>query len=233
VLAGWLRLRECTSSVITISQNCAATIVAEFGVPRAKVHAIHLGVNRNAFKPDAERARVPSDYLLHVSLGDLARKNIRRTLQAYALVPRALRIPFLLKIRGAPPDLDLPDGARVEDAYIPDAALAAYYRGARCLVFPSVYEGFGLPITEAMASGCPVLTSNSSACAEVAGDRALLVDPLSTASIALGLERILGDEELALDLSRRGLERAKLFDWDRCAAAHAAIFRRAAGRAAE
>jgi glycosyltransferase involved in cell wall biosynthesis len=101
--------------------------------------------------------------------------------------------------------------------YLPDADLPALLAGATAFVFPSLYEGFGMPVLEAMAAGIPVLTSNSSALPEVAGDAALLVDPLDTQAIAAGLMRLAHDADLRALLRERGLARAALCTWDRCA----------------
>jgi len=95
---------------------------------------------------------------------------------------------------------------------VPDVELRELYRGALALLFPSLEEGFGLPILEAMQAGTPVLTSNVSATAEVAGDAALLVDPMDTTSIREGIVRLMDDAALRDDLRRRGHERVRQFD---------------------
>ncbi|MGE0702253.1 MAG: glycosyltransferase family 4 protein, partial [Hyphomicrobiaceae bacterium] len=96
-------------------------------------------------------------------------------------------------------------------AYLPFPRLVALMRGARAVLFPSLYEGFGLPVLEAMVAGAPVMTSNVSSLPEVAGDAALLVDPHDVDAIAAGIRRLDSDDDLCADLSARGLERAKLF----------------------
>ncbi len=101
--------------------------------------------------------------------------------------------------------------------YMPESTLAVLYRLASVFVFPSLYEGFGLPPLEAMASGTPVVTSNVSSMPEVAGGAAFLVDPYDSTSIAEGLTRVLTDDALRRDLSVRGLARAKQFSWERSA----------------
>jgi glycosyltransferase involved in cell wall biosynthesis len=116
--------------------------------------------------------------------------------------------------------------------YVGQDDLPALYGAATAFVFPSLYEGFGLPVIEAMACGTPVLTSNISATAEVAGDAALLVDPLSVDSIADGLRRLMTDVDLRADLSKRGLLRAAEFSWRRAADETHDVYAKVAGKAA-
>jgi glycosyltransferase involved in cell wall biosynthesis len=103
----------------------------------------------------------------------------------------------------------------------------ALLTGARALAFPSLYEGFGFPILEAMAVGTPVVTSDVSSMPEVAGDAAVLVDPRSEEAVADGLRRVLADDDLAERLRTAGRERVRRFDWDEAARAHAAVLHRA------
>jgi glycosyltransferase involved in cell wall biosynthesis len=102
--------------------------------------------------------------------------------------------------------------------FLPDETLAVLYRLAAVFVFPSLYEGFGLPPLEAMASGTPVVTSNVSSMPEVVGDAAVLIDPYSVDSIVEGVRRVLTNPELASDLRARGIERAREFSWERSVA---------------
>ena len=102
--------------------------------------------------------------------------------------------------------------------FVPDATLAVLYRLASVFVFPSLYEGFGLPPLEAMAAGAPVITSNVSSLPEVVGDAALLIDPMDAGAIADAMARVLGDAALRADLVRRGHERVKAFSWERSVA---------------
>jgi glycosyltransferase involved in cell wall biosynthesis len=109
--------------------------------------------------------------------------------------------------------------ARIDFAgLVPESKLPALYRGARALVFPSLYEGFALPVVEAMASGTPVVTSNVSAMPEIAGDATLLVDPSSVQQIADAIQQIMSDASLRDQLRERGLARASQFSWARTAA---------------
>jgi glycosyltransferase involved in cell wall biosynthesis len=99
--------------------------------------------------------------------------------------------------------------------FVPHRTLAILYRLAAVFVFPSLYEGFGLPPLEAMASGTPVITSNVSSLPEVVGDAAVLIDPLKPEEIAAAMHRVLTDSQLRQDLRERGLERARHFSWER------------------
>jgi glycosyltransferase involved in cell wall biosynthesis len=102
--------------------------------------------------------------------------------------------------------------------FVPDATLAVLYRQAAIFVFPSLYEGFGLPPLEAMAAGAPVVTSNISSLPEVVGDAAILIDPMDAGAIADAMGRVLSDPRLRADLIRRGRERVKAFSWERSVA---------------
>jgi glycosyltransferase involved in cell wall biosynthesis len=105
----------------------------------------------------------------------------------------------------------------VYPGFIENADLAALYSGARLFVMPSLHEGFCMPVLEAMACGAPVVCSNASSLPEVAGDAALLFDPLDVEAMAAAIERALGSEELRRKMARRGSERVKAFTWARCA----------------
>ena len=113
--------------------------------------------------------------------------------------------------------------------FVPGPYLPAWYRAADVVAYPSLYEGFGLPVLEAMACGAPVVTSDISALPEVAGGAALLVRPGDPAALAEAIGRVAGDAALAADLSRRGVIRAALFPWSRTAEATVAAYRAALG----
>ncbi len=213
--------------VIAISQATKDDLVRHYHISPDKVRVVYHGVEER-FRPTddpAARARydLPERYLLY--LGTLQpRKNLERVVQAYAGLP-ADTPPLVLagapgwyfeRISAAIASLGL--GRRVLlPGYVADDDVPAVLSGAAMLLYPSLYEGFGLPALEAMACGVPVLTSRTSSLPEVVGDAALLVDPLSVPEIAAAAQRLLSDDVLRGDLVRRGRERARLFTWDRCA----------------
>jgi glycosyltransferase involved in cell wall biosynthesis len=207
------RVVQAASAVITISEFTRSEVVDVLGTPPEKVHAIPIAVEA-PFTADGPRA--DGDYVLAVGTLE-PRKNLALVQQA----ARALAVP--LRVVGARGW----GGVDVDGwlGRVGDDELAALYRGARCLVYPSLYEGFGLPVLEAMACGTPVVTSRGGATEEVAADAAVLVDPLDVQSIAAGIEEAIGRGD---ELRAKGLQRAQAFSWDRVARETWAVYERVA-----
>lgn len=203
--------------VITGSEFSRSTILEWTGLPAHQVVVVGYGVSGN-FSPDGPRYDPGFPYFLFVGRRE-PHKNLPRLIEAFAAseASRTIRLLF-----SGPHDRRVEELAarhRVQEAVsftgaLTDRDLAACYRGAVALAFPSLYEGFGLPIIEAMACGVPVLTSNLTAMPEVAGDAALMVDPASADAIAQGLSRLAADASLRSALRDRGLVRARTFSWD-------------------
>lgn len=189
-----------------------------------------------SFEPTPDTAVPTSAPLKLLFVGTLEpRKNLRRLLEAWQKLSEDQRRDAELVIVGATgwmvqdliADAAKLSGVRLLGA-ISDEQLAAELRSAAALVYPSLYEGFGLPVVEAMALGVPVLTSNTGATREVAGDAALLVDPRSVDSIREGLVRLISDASLRNSLAVKGRTRAADFRWDRTASRTLAVLRQAA-----
>lgn len=251
-LGRWLferALRRATA-LIAPSQATRDDLVELLGVTPERISVIPEAAD-TLFAPvndPDELARVRQRYQLErpyvLSVGTAEpRKNLVRLLAAFAACERSLPVAHELVLVGRQGWLTGPleqvarpllaSGRLRVLGYVPRADLPALYSGAATFAYPSVYEGFGLPVLEALACGAPVLTSNRSSLPEVAGDAALLVDPDSTAAVAAGLRHLLVEDALAADLRRRGPLRAGRFTWDAAARATLAVYAQAvAGRAA-
>jgi glycosyltransferase involved in cell wall biosynthesis len=250
----WLEAIERAISqsreVVVPSESTKRDLIDLYPIDPERITVTPLGVDPEAFRRlpandvdrVRERFRLERPYFLFLG-GIEYRKNLHRLVQAFA----SLSTDEALVIAGAPvawntegwgllrPTLETmrPEQRRrvVLTGYVSDHDKAALMAGARALVYPSLYEGFGLPVVEALAAGTPVLTSDVSALPEVAGDAALLVDPSDVESIADGLRRLSEDEALRKRLAEAGPPRAAGFTWEAAARRTAQVLRRAAGGA--
>jgi len=227
----WMAARR-SDRILTVSESSKRDILRFFDVDPAKITVIYNGIDERFSRepPEEEIVRVRERYQLE---GDFVlyagnvkpHKNLERLLDAFHLVRQRgfdnVRLVVIgdqvskyAELRRAVHKYNLHKYVRFL-GYMPDEMLAVLYRLATVFVFPSLYEGFGLPPLEAMASGTPVVTSNISSLPEVAGDAALLVDPYEPESIASGLMSVLGSAEVRSELRARGLQRAADFSWER------------------
>ena len=211
--------------VLAVSEQTKRDLIERYGIDERKVVVTTNGVDE-AFRPEGA-ARDGRPYLLFV--GALQpRKDPLVAIEALALADSDLSLVLVGPDKGAAADARrtaarLGLDARVEFAgHVDKSALAALYRGAEALVFPSRYEGFGLPVVEAMASGTPVVATSAGAIPEVAGEAAVLVEPGDPVALAGGIERALADRDR---LVRAGLERARLYSWTETARRTLAVYR--------
>ncbi|HEU0305160.1 MAG TPA: glycosyltransferase family 1 protein [Gaiellaceae bacterium] len=210
---GWTAKRS--RMLIAISEHARQTLLERYSLPAARVRTIHLGIDHERFTP-AERQRQP--FLLYPA-NRWRHKNHERLFAAFELV-RKERPELHLVLTGQGHErAPLPEGVE-SSGHVTADELVELYRTAACLVFPSLYEGFGLPPLEAMACGCPVAVSNATSLPEVCGDAAEYFDPFSAEEIAAAVMRALDGH-----LVDRGLVRAAGFTWDACAGAHDAVYR--------
>jgi glycosyltransferase involved in cell wall biosynthesis len=221
-------------AIITVSESAKRDIVRLYGSQAERIHVVHEAA-APAFQPIRdpavlERVRRRYDlaerFILYVGTIE-PRKNLPKLIEGFASRRKSGQLPHQLVCAGPYGWLsrdieDLIDRLQIEDAvrftgYVPFDDLATLYSLAEMFVFPSLYEGFGLPVIEAMACGTPVVTSNGTSLPEVVADSAVLVDPEDVDSIAAGIQQMLSNPGLRERLRRSGLERAKCFTWERAA----------------
>jgi glycosyltransferase involved in cell wall biosynthesis len=229
-----LMRRSCRAAdqIITVSDFTRQDVIEHYGIPERKVTTVHLGVDEAfgvvddppAVEAMEQRLGIQRPFLL--SLGLVPRKNVERLVEAYARFSRREEIalvlaghpggPWVEQLRRRISELGLERLVRMPGApSLPDLVLL--YNAALGFVFPSLCEGFGIPVLEAMACGAPVITSNLSALPEIVGEAALLVDPHDTESITAAMERLADDAELRRGLTEAGQKRAAHFSWERMA----------------
>jgi glycosyltransferase involved in cell wall biosynthesis len=228
------------SRVIAISDFTRRELIRRYQVPEWKIAVVpEAAAAGYAVMPDARSRPLPAGVRepFVLAVGNLEpRKNLQRLIEAFGAVVTdgfqgSLVIAGQSKYQGeaagaAAARLGL--GERVVfTGYVEDASLALLYNRAALFIYPSLYEGFGLPPLEAMACGCPVVASNATAIPETVGDAAILVDPLSVSEMAKAMVRVLGDKDLAGSLSAAGRAHAARFSWRRTAELTRAVYRQA------
>ncbi len=231
--------------IITVSNHSKMDIARTYCVPEEKITVTYEAAG-SAFSPgnkDEARERIAQRYGIQdrfiLYLGRLqARKNLARLIEAYAHL-RESGVSQKLVLAGKEDSLFGPVRSRVEKlrltenvvfpGYIASEDVPSFYNAADVFVYPSIYEGFGLPLMEAMACGVPVITSKASSLEEVAGDAALLIDPYDVFSIAEALRRVLGDRVLSSQLGTAGLLRSRTFSFENAAKQTLAVYERVMG----
>jgi glycosyltransferase involved in cell wall biosynthesis len=223
--------------VICISENTRADLINLFGADPGKIKTIHLGFSLTRQADPATLPSYPRPYLLYVGQRS-GYKNFRALLSAYAEASRINKDFDLIAFGGEPFSQEEKkavsnarlDPNRVRRLVGDDSMLGHLYRNAAALVYPSLYEGFGIPPLEAMSFGCPVICSNTSSIPEVVGDGGLYFNPATVESLIEAMERLLNSEELRLQLIARGTRRVANFSYDRCASETVAVYRDAVGK---
>src|SRR5687768_14601253 len=234
--------------ILTLSEHTRRDIIETYKIAAERVTAIPLAAPEH-FAPvthDKELQRVRHNYGIDgdyvLSVGSIQpRKNLVRLIKAYALLRErhtSSKFPKLVLVGKRAwlydETLRTLDEAGCRDSvvltgYVPEADLPALYSGALCFIYPSYFEGFGLPPLEAMKCGAPVIVGDQTSLPEVVGDAAVLVDPFEVDSIAAAMQRVIADSDLRARLRVKGLERAKLFDWRETARQTLSVYKKAAG----
>ena len=235
----YYRKLQRANHIVAISENAKQDAVRLLDIPSSRFTVIHHGVDHLRFYPCVGQGIFAEQPPYFLNLGGRnENKNQERLLEAFAnagTINPETQLFFAgpwrehdhewLRIRAR--ELGLTE--RVSHiGYVADSDLPSLYGNALAFVFPSLEEGFGLPVLEAMASGAPVITSNRSSLPEVAGDAALLIDPYDIADLALAMGRIALEPELRRDLSIRGIARAQGFTWEETAKRTALVLSQAA-----
>jgi glycosyltransferase involved in cell wall biosynthesis len=216
------RLARRARLVLTVSEFSRQELIALLGVPRERVVVVPNGVDARftpATDPSPARAALGLERPYALVVGTrIARKNVTALeATATALSEGGVELVAAGSGRAYMRDEERRDGGPRRLGYVPDALLPSLYAGARALLMPSLYEGFGLPCLEAMASGVPVVAARRAALPETCGDAALLVDPDDPSALAEGARAAVADHAVRADLVARGLARAGGFSWDRTA----------------
>ncbi|PIP40164.1 MAG: glycosyl transferase [Desulfobacterales bacterium CG23_combo_of_CG06-09_8_20_14_all_51_8] len=223
-------------AIITPSEFTKNEIKKTYPEVNAPIYPVYLGYDRGLFFPRGEpavdscktRFRLPETYILFVGTSD-PRKNIKTIIQALAFLPESVKL-----VCAGWSGWDRPGRAGQNSAamknrvivtgYVTDFELACLYSGARAFVYPSIYEGFGLPVLEAMACGCPVVCSDRASLPEVAGSAALYCDPDDPAQLARAIQKMMDSESLCTEMRFKSLAQAKNFSWDQAAQKTLAVF---------
>ncbi len=231
------------SRIIAVSTATANEICRVLNIPADRIDVVHNGVDerytpRNEGEQLAAKGkyRLPDRYVLFVGTIE-PRKNVARIIQAWARIAEDIQEDLVIagrdgwKVAPIRQEADLTDHVRRIHfpGFIEDDDLPAVMSGATALVYPSLYEGFGIPVVEAMACGVPVLTSNVSSLPEIAGDAALTEDPTNVGALADSMRMLATDEALRNELSEKGLKRSKRYSWTNAAEQTLETYRRAMG----
>jgi glycosyltransferase involved in cell wall biosynthesis len=221
------RILKHADGLIAVSENTRQDAIRLLRVKPERISTIYSGVPEAFF--DAPPTRRTRPYVLYVGTIE-PRKNLETLLDAWKQLPPHLRREFDLVIAGPAGWAAEPTLARIRNeatylGYVPETDLPGLVAGAVAFVYPSLYEGFGFPVVQAMAAGVPVVTSHVSCLPEIVGDAALLVDPRSVLELAAAVLRVLESATLRTELAARGRERARCYRWERCAEQSLQFFR--------
>jgi glycosyltransferase involved in cell wall biosynthesis len=216
--------------IIAVSQSTKDDLIHCLDIPDERISVVHEGIDHSLFRPVSHRI-YNHPYILFVG-AEHPRKNFTTLLKAFSQLKSEPRLKELKLVKvgnaggqevdfrrqtmGVVESLHLSREVIFTD-FVPETDLPAYYSGAEVFALPSLYEGFGFPVLEAMACGCPVITSNTSSLPEVVGEAGIMVDPHNTDSLAQAIWRVLTDSELRDNMIRKGLEQSKRFSWEKVA----------------
>lgn len=221
--------------VVTVSECSRRDLIGQLGIPDDRITVIYQGVDLEHFSPSPQLQAECFDFMPYVLCvaGTDPSKNVKNLVQAFSRLPLEIRSLHHLVLVGdvcrskALHQLVKEQGIAEQTIFtglVSDSQLVALYQQASVFVFPSLYEGFGLPVLEAMACGCPVITSNTSSLPEVVGKAGLLVNPKNPTKLMEAMTQVLTDTTLAQSLQKMGREQAEKFSWEKTARATADLY---------
>ena len=231
-----LQLIEKTASMISVdSQATKGDLLKNTRISSEKVKVVYLAAEKH-FRPLRNRKildkvkakyKISGDYILSVGTQE-PRKNIKRLIEAFLALDSQFSTQLVLvgKYGWGEESRFLDNNSVICPGFVDDQDLPILYSGATVFVYPSLYEGFGLPILEAMQCNCPVITSNCSSMAEIAGQAALLIDPTNKQSLTLAIKKVLKDKTLRQDLRNKGRKQAEKFSWEKTAKDTLALYQK-------
>ena len=225
-LKRWQELKDGVAAMIAVSQFTKEEAVRLTGMPEHKIIVCPHGVS-----PEfgvQEPAQPKDNYFLHISNNE-PRKNVVRIVEAFQRLKKTRDVRLKLKLpRAEGSKYQYIEGVELIQGMLSTQELVELYQKASGFVFPSLYEGFGMPILEAMACGCPVITSNVSACPEVAWEAAIIIDPRNVQALQNAMEQLIDQtRDIGQSFITAGLQRAAQFDWKKSAEGHAETLIRA------
>lgn len=220
----WKGFRNLVDRVIVVSNSLRDDICRHLKIQENKITVIHHGCHFKNETVDVENIslQLPNKYFLHVSEGSAERKNLNRIIEAFNSLQDN---DFYLLIKTSQQILTDSDRVIIINRFLPEEELKILYKKASAFLFPSLYESFGMPILEAFASHCPVITSNTFGCREIGGEGAFLVNPYSVDSIRSAMEIIIIGGTVVYQKIKTGHKRVKHFSWEKSAASHFKVFK--------
>lgn len=222
-----MRRLKRASHIIAVSEHTKSDLIEYLKIPDGRISVIYNGIDHSIFKPQNTN-RLDKPYILYVG-SERPRKNLDRLLEAFATLKKEFPELRLVKVGGPGRSEEYRShttkkldslGITRDIIFIDHTSeldLACYYSSAVLLVYPSLYEGFGLPPLEAMACGCPVVTSNTSSLPEVVGKAGIMVNPYLVYGLAMAMREVVTNNKLRDEMVKKGLEQAKKFSWESAA----------------
>ncbi len=219
----WRKHKNDFEAIFTVSEFSKNEISKYLKLDRNKIYVAYNAIDKNLFKPNNNNKK----YFLHISEYQQV-KNLNRLISAYLNVVKINdNLPdFWIVSRNFPNKFIHKKIKILEDKYRTTEQIVELYQNAFAFLFPSLHEGFGLPLVEAMACGTPVITSNITACPEIVADAALIVNPYKITEISNAIIKLSNDEKLYVDLQYKGIKRAKFFLWQKTAEIYRQIFKK-------